>query len=73
MREIDKRDVSDIMLADVFGLTRETIWRFRSGAMKPSLPTALAIAQTLGLSVEEITFSQPGPSTPTPPPGPKAA
>lgn len=53
--EIDPRDVSDIVLGKFFGHARETFNRLRSGAMKPSLPAALAMAQKLGMSVEEIT------------------
>jgi DNA-binding XRE family transcriptional regulator len=69
IREITKDDVTDIALASFFGLSRETIWRFRSGRMKPSLPTALAMAAKLGVSVYDISAGNPSPrpSNPTTP------
>lgn len=85
--EIDVTEASDIVLGEFFGHARETINRLRSGAMKPSLPAALAMAQKLGMSVEEITAAQQpkpaspppprptrpaSPATPKPPQGPKA-
>jgi DNA-binding XRE family transcriptional regulator len=46
--------ITDAMLAELFELTRETIWRFRKGRMAPSLDTALSMSSILGLRVEEI-------------------
>lgn len=52
--DIPVADVTDIVLAELFDTTRETIWRFRNRRMTPSLPTAIGMAQVLGTSVEQI-------------------
>lgn len=72
---VERDQVGDSALGELFNLTRETIWRFRTGRMTPSLATAMFVAEVLGLSVEAITqrMNHPpaGPSTPPPPSGPK--
>lgn len=48
-------EVTDIILAELFGTARETIWRFRTGRMKPSRTTTKRIAKILNATVEQIT------------------
>lgn len=78
MLEIAADDVTDEALGEMFGLSRETIWHYRHGQMKPRFETVSAMADTLGLSIDDIRAqgnpSPPrpaSPSTPTPPSGPK--
>lgn len=78
MLEIAPEDVTDKVLGALFGLSRETINHYRHGTMKPRFDTASSMADTLGLSVDDIrakgnpTNPPPsGPSNPPPPSGPK--
>ena len=41
-------------LADKAGVTRQTIIAIESGRYAPSLPLAFKIAQTFGLSIEDV-------------------
>jgi DNA-binding XRE family transcriptional regulator len=52
--EISVDDVTDIVLAELFETSRETIWRFRKGRMGPRLKTAERMAQKLGTTVDAI-------------------
>lgn len=54
IKGIDKTDVTDLVMGEFFGHARETMTRFRSGALKPKLQTALDMADKLGLTVEQI-------------------
>jgi DNA-binding XRE family transcriptional regulator len=69
--------VTDGALGTLFGLSRETIWHYRNGAFMPRLETVTAMADILGLSVDEIRAGNPppprpsAPSTPKPPAAPK--
>jgi DNA-binding XRE family transcriptional regulator len=78
---IDERaavlQISKGRLAEIAGVDRTTMWRYRQGMM-PSLEIAARLAEGLRFSVDEIrakgnpTPKPPaGPSTPTPPAGPK--
>lgn len=58
--DIPVQEVTDIVLAELFGTTRETIWRFRNRKMTPSLATAIHMAKVLATSVEEIAVLTPG-------------
>lgn len=63
MREIDVEDVTDGYLAKFFGLTRETIWHYRHGEMKPRFETVSAMADRLGLTLDEIRAGNPSPQS----------
>lgn len=41
-------------LADKVGVTRQTIIAIESGKYSPSLPLAFRIAQTFGVSIEQV-------------------
>jgi DNA-binding XRE family transcriptional regulator len=58
-------EITDEALGEMFGLSRETIWHYRHGKMKPRFETVSAMADKLGLSVDEIR-AQGNPSTPRP-------
>jgi hypothetical protein len=79
IKKVAPEDVTDSLLGGMFGLSRETIWHYRHGGMKPKFETVCAMADVLGLTVDEIRAGNPsppkpaGPSTPTPPSGPKPA
>jgi transcriptional regulator with XRE-family HTH domain len=71
-------NISKGRLAELAGVDRTTMWRYRQGMM-PSLEIARRLAAGLRLSVDEITGKgnptpppPSGPSTPPPPTGPKA-
>lgn len=77
MLKVAPEDITDVALGKLFGLSRETIWHYRHGGMKPKFETVSDMADVLGLSVDEIRAkgnpSPPrpaGPTTPTPPAGP---
>src|ERR1700735_2325648 len=57
------RGFSQQQLASMAGVTRQAVSAVESGHSDPSLRVALALAQALGLSVEELF----GPGEPTPP------
>lgn len=78
---IDQRaavlQISKGKLAELAGVDRTTMWRYRQGMM-PSLEIAKRLAEGLRLSVDEIAAKgnptpppPPGPSIPKPPAGPK--
>lgn len=78
MKKLDEFYVTDGLLGELFGLDRGTILRYRLGHMKPKFETVSAMADVLGLSVDDIRAKgnpspprPPAPSTPTPPAGPK--
>lgn len=45
---------TDIALAELTGLDRATLWRYRTDNLRPLLETALRIADALGLPVQDI-------------------
>lgn len=45
---------TDIALAELTGLDRSTLWRYRTDNLRPLLETAVSIADALGLPVEDI-------------------
>lgn len=50
-------EIGDAQLAVLFGVSRETIWRFRTGRMGTALGTALRMASVLSLPVADFTTS----------------
>lgn len=80
MLKIAADDITDEALAEMFGLSRETIWHYRHGKMKPRFETVSAMADMLSLTVDDIRAkgnpSPPrpaSPASPKPPSGPKPA
>lgn len=41
--------------AELVGVDRATLWRWRNGRNSPALDTAARIAETLGVSLNELT------------------
>lgn len=75
---VTPEEVTDGALGSLFGLSRETIWHYRHGSMKPRFETVSDMADALGISVDDIRAKgnptpppKPGPSVPRPPAGPK--
>lgn len=58
--DIPIESVGDAAIGELLGFDRSTIWRWREKKFKPSLPLALAMASTLGLTVAEITAPKAG-------------
>ncbi|MBV8353786.1 MAG: helix-turn-helix domain-containing protein, partial [Candidatus Eremiobacteraeota bacterium] len=48
------RGLSQRALAQAAGITRQAVGAIENGAMQPGVGTALALARTLGLSVEDL-------------------
>ncbi|MEU6083733.1 helix-turn-helix transcriptional regulator [Streptomyces sp. NPDC047108] len=46
--------LSQAALADLIGVSRQTVNAIETGKWDPSLPVALKLARTLGASVEEL-------------------
>lgn|SRR6185369_15483773 len=46
--------MSDQAKADLIGVDRATMWRYRTGKMTPTLDRALAIAEVLGVDLSEL-------------------
>jgi DNA-binding XRE family transcriptional regulator len=46
--------LTDAAKADLIGVDRATMWRYRNGHLTPSLDRALSIANLFGLTVEEL-------------------
>ena len=47
-------EITQQQLADRVGVTRQTIIAIESGKYAPSLPLAFRIAQTFGVSIEQV-------------------
>lgn len=68
-----------VAVAQLLGLDRTTIWRYRQNLMTPNLAVVDQIAERLGVPRATILGHATGPkppaapSTPKPPAGPKAA
>lgn len=45
---------SDAEKADLINVDRVTMWRYRKGLMRPSLARAMAIAEMLNVSLDEL-------------------
>ena len=45
---------TDAARAELIGVDRATIWRWRNGHLTPSLDRAMTIANLLGLAMEEL-------------------
>ena len=50
----DNGQMTQQQLADKAGVTRQTIIAMESGRYAPSLPLAFKIAQTFGVSIEDV-------------------
>jgi hypothetical protein len=61
--KIPVEDVSDIVLGELFGVSRETVWRWNAGRFGPRGTRLRDMANYLGLTVEEIVAAK-APSTP---------
>ena len=48
------RDLSQAALADVLGVSRQTVNAIETGRYDPSLPLAFAIARLFGKRIEDI-------------------
>lgn len=46
---------SDIARAEIAGVNRTTLWRWRKGLWAPNLAVATRIAQRLDVTVDELT------------------
>ena len=53
-------EATDAALADLTGLDRATIWRYRADKLRPLLETAVRIADALGFAVQDIVERNPG-------------
>ena len=51
----EERGVSATQLADKLGCALQTVYRWESGTRTPDIPTLMKIAQTLGVSLDELT------------------
>lgn len=51
---------TDIALAELTGLDRTTLWRYRTDNLRPLLETTVRIADALGLPVQDIVERAPG-------------
>lgn len=51
--------VTDGALGTLFGLSRETIWHYRNGEFMPRFETISAMADVLGLTVDDIRAPRP--------------
>lgn len=56
--ELDK-PTGDTALADLTGLDRSTVWRYRTDRLRPLLETAVQIADALGLKVDDLVVRVP--------------
>jgi transcriptional regulator with XRE-family HTH domain len=45
---------TDAAKAELIGVDRVTLWRYRTGRLTPSLDRAYAIARTLGITVDDL-------------------
>lgn len=50
---------TDIALAELTGLDRATLWRYRTDNLRPLLETAVRIADALGLPMQDIVERTP--------------
>lgn len=50
---------TDIALADLTGLDRATLWRYRTDNLRPLLETAVRVADALGIPVQDIVERTP--------------
>jgi DNA-binding XRE family transcriptional regulator len=54
-RECERRGAQDeTAKAELVGVDRTTLWRWRNGRLTPSLAAATRIAETFDLTVEEL-------------------
>ncbi|MCA9354407.1 MAG: helix-turn-helix transcriptional regulator [Candidatus Kaiserbacteria bacterium] len=53
-----KNDLTQVDLADVVGVTRQTIISIEKGNYEPSVRLALKLAYALGVSVEELFYER---------------
>ena len=49
-----KREWTQMQLAKVLGVSRQTVNAIEKGRYDPSLPLAFRIARTFGLAIEEV-------------------
>jgi putative transcriptional regulator len=49
-----KRELTQEQLGDLVGVSRRTIISIETGRFTPSLPLAIHLARTFGLTVEEL-------------------
>jgi transcriptional regulator with XRE-family HTH domain len=55
---------TDIALAEITGLDRATLWRYRTDNLRPLLETAVRIADALGLPMQDIVERPPATGRP---------
>ena len=51
----EERGISATLLAEKVGCALQTVYRWESGTRTPDIPTLMKIAQTLGVSLDELT------------------
>ena len=54
-------DLTQAVLAERLGVTRQTVIAIEQGRYDPSLPLAIRIAQLFGRAVEEVFYVDPEP------------
>lgn len=63
----DAGEMNQQQLADLIGVTRQTVNAIENGKYSPSLEVAFRIAHVFGVPLEQVFQYEPGPK-PTPPP-----
>ncbi len=53
--ERNKRDLSQLELANLAGVDKNTIWKIETGQVSPTLDTIEKIAKALGMEFNELT------------------
>ncbi len=56
---------TDMTLAELTGLDRATLWRYRADKLRPLLETTVRIADALGLLVQDIVERTPASGRPS--------
>ena len=70
--KIPVEDVSDIVLGELFEVSRETVWRWGAGRFGRGRDRVIDMADRLGLTVEEIVAAKAPSTGPSAPPRPAA-
>lgn len=53
--ERNKRDLSQLELANLAGVDKNTIWKIETGQVSPTLDTVEKIAKAFGMEFNELT------------------
>ena len=53
--ERNKRDLSQLELANLAGVDKNTIWKIETGKVSPTLDTVEKIAKAFGMEFNELT------------------